>query len=274
MLLGVLVGLTYVIPGLCSASMAMTLGVYDDMIEIFSSFYKIKILKKHCLFILGIMIGLIFVGSLIIILLDKFKWLFLSLFIGFIISGFNRKKCLKLQNKKSYLLIALLVMTTIIFNMVGNYRIISFDKDIDIWTILILFVVGSISSLALILPGISGSMFLFVFGFYDLFSKSIKQIISQLLIFQTLQYENFVVLLSFLGGFLLGILAFSKIIDKISKRYPNTFDLVSKGFLYGSLLVMIFDLIKNVIFSYHLLIALLILVLGYNIGRLITKNNK
>ena len=57
--------------------------------------------------------------------------------------------------------------------------------------------------------------FLFVvFNFYDKILKSVKQIITNEISFQTLTDENFVFLFVFLMGFLVGILAFSKIIDK------------------------------------------------------------
>ncbi len=266
-LLGILIGLTYIIPGLCSASMAISLGVYEDMLELFSSFYKPKIIKKHFLFIIGIIIGVIIIGMIFMLLFDKFQWIFLSIFVGFILGKTKKKNNSKISKRIKYPLFIFIIMVTIILNFIGNNRLISFGSEMNFLMGIILFFVSIISSLALILPGISGSMFLFVFGFYDLFLKSIKQIITQLFSSQTLQYENFVVLLVFGSGFIFGILTFSKIIDKLSKKYPNAFLLISSGFLYGSLAVLLINLATSVLFSYRFLISLFILGIGVYIAR-------
>ena len=266
-LLGILIGLTYIIPGLCSASMAISLGVYEDMLELFSSFYKPKIIKKHFLFIIGIIIGVIIIGMIFMLLFDKFQWIFLSIFVGFILGKTRKKNNLRVSKRIKYPLFIFIIMVTIILNFIGNNRLISFGSEMNVFTCIILFFVSIISSLALILPGISGSMFLFVFGFYDLFLKSIKQIITQLFSSQTLQHENFVVLLVFGSGFIFGILTFSKIIDKLSKKYPNAFLLISSGFLYGSLAVLLINLATSVLFSYRFVISLFILGIGVYIAR-------
>lgn len=266
-LLGILIGLTYIIPGLCSASMAISLGVYEDMLELFSSFYKPKIIKKHFLFIIGIIIGVIIIGMIFMLLFDKFQWIFLSIFVGFILGKTRKKNNLRVSKRIKYPMFIFIIMVTIILNFIGNNRLISFGSEMNVLMGIILFFVSIISSLALILPGISGSMFLFVFGFYDLFLKSIKQIITQLFSSQTLQYENFVVLLVFGSGFIFGILTFSKIIDKLSKKYPNAFLLISSGFLYGSLIVLLINLATSVLFSYRFLISLFILGIGVFIAR-------
>ena len=265
--MGILIGLTYIIPGLCSASMAISLGVYEDMLELFSSFYKPKIIKKHFLFIIGIIIGVIIIGLIFMLLFDKFQWIFLSIFVGFILGKTRKKNNSRVSKRIKYPLFIFIIMVTIILNFIGNNRLISFGSEMNVLMGIILFFVSIISSLALILPGISGSMFLFVFGFYDLFLKSIKQIITQLFTSQTLQYENFVVLLVFGSGFIFGILTFSKIIDKLSKKYPNAFLLISSGFLYGSLIVLLINLATSVLFSYRFVISLFILGIGVYIAR-------
>lgn len=269
--MGIILGITYVIPGLCSASMAITLGVYEDLLELFGSFYKPKIIKKHLLFVVGMVIGIVIAISLFSVFYNKFPYLFLALFIGFITSGFTKKYNFKTTKKNQIMLMILIIVCTILLNLVGNFRIISFEDNLSILNYFIIFFIAILSSLALVLPGISGAMVLFIFGIYDLILKSIDKIITNLFTTQPLLDGDFVVLVTFVGGFLLGILAFSKIIDKFSKRYPDLFSVVSNGFVIGSLLILVLNLFSLVKTCNILFVSIVCIIIGFIIGRVIVK---
>ena len=131
--------------------------------------------------------------------------------------------------------------------------------------------IGILASLALILPGISGAMILFVFGIYDLIVKTIQDIISCIKTFQPLTEGNIVIIMPFFVGFIVGILAFSKIIDKISKSKPHLFSIITNGFLFGSLLILACNLFNIVTFPYIFIICAILIVLGCIIGNKIIK---
>lgn len=265
MLSGIILGITYIIPGLCSASMALTLGVYNDMLELFSSFYKPSIIKKHFLFIGGMAIGALLGLFVFTSLYDKIPFVFLSLFIGFILSNLKNEESNKTINFSNFVVI-LVITLLICLNLVGNIRILSFNENITFMTLLFVFFVGIISSLALILPGISGAMVLFIFGVYDLIVKTLQGIIKQFFS-QTLLDENFIVLLVFGVGFLIGIIAFSKIIDKFISKNKPLFLSITKGFLLGSVVILSIDLFKSVGFSLYLVLSFLLVLTGYFIGK-------
>lgn len=254
-LTGIILGMSYVIPGICSASMALTLGCFEDMIEIFEGFYQIKILKKHFWFIFGIIIGIIGYVFLFNWLYEKFPHLILGLFLGMIINGFPIKKDEFVKEEKinthiGYKIIRVILFITgfiviTVINFVGNnYPIISIENGL-IGYYFYVFFTAIIASLALILPGISGALLLVTFGIYVPLLKSVETIIIiNLFNFHLLIDENLMLVILFLMGFILGILLFSKIIVIFMKKYPRAFFSLTNGFMLASILTMVYSVIE------------------------------
>ena len=85
------------------------------------------------------------------------------------------------------------------------------------------FVLGVISAISMVVPGVSGSMVLMMLGYYETIIKTINSCIKALvkLDFSTI-FGTFGILVPFGVGVLLGILVASKIIEKLLRKYPNT----------------------------------------------------
>ena len=152
------------------------------------------------------------------------------------------------------MLMFLIILFVFVLTMVGNFRIISFDENITFFKVYIIFLIGVLASLALILPGISGAMILFVFGIYDLIVKTIQDIISCIKTFQPLTEGNIVIIMPF-----------------ISKSKPHLFSIITNGFLFGSLLILACNLFNIVTFPYIFIICAILIVLGCIIGNKIIK---
>ena len=112
-----------------------------------------------------------------------------------------------------------------------------------------------------------------MFGLYDVVLKSFSRIITNIFSFQTLTGRNFIILFVFFIGFLSGILAFSKIIDKIIKKKNETFNIISNAFIVGSLLVLVYDVVLNINFIRQWIICLALVIVGCVIGLKIIKRN-
>ena len=272
-LYGFILGVTYIIPGLCSASMAISLGVYNDLLELFSKFYKFKVLKKHLLFILGMMLGIVFAICFFVSLYDRFPYLFIALFMGFIASGFKRTSNKIQGNKQKVLIYLLIIFGLLSINLLGNFRILSFGENITLFTYIYFFCVGILGSLALILPGVSGAMVLFIFGVYEIILKSVKWILTNFSQVQPLVEGKIGLLALFFVGLLVGILAFSKIIDKFYNQNPSLFLLISNAFLVGSIIILGFNLLYCTSLSYKLFISVGLIVIGYLIGLKMKKKS-
>ena len=86
-------------------------------------------------------------------------------------------------------------------------------------------IAGAIAICAMILPGISGSFILLLMGMYKVFIEA-------------LQTMNIVLLLSFVGGCIVGLLGFSHLLSWLLARYESIMYALLTGFLVGSLKVL------------------------------------
>ena len=202
-LFGIILGITYIIPGLCSTSMAISLGVYEDLLEVLSSFYKIKTLKKHFFFLLGMLMGLIISFLILMRLYEKFKVIFTSIFIGFIIGSIEKRSGVK-KHKPSVLILSLVIIfSLLLLDYVGKNQLAYVNDNNTLFSLIITFILSFISSVAFILPGISGSMLMFVFGLYDKILKSVQLIfehVSYSVLIET--FDNFWLSNNFIGKLL------------------------------------------------------------------------
>ena len=254
--------------------MAISLGVYEDLIELLSSFYKIKIIKKHFKFIIGMILGLIISVILFMKLFYVFPTLFLALFIGFMLSSIFRKNSEEKNTFIGFSIKIVIIILLFCLNLIGNYRLPFYDDKITIFNIFITFFLSMVASIAFILPGISGSMLMFIFGLYDKILKSFKLIIDSTNKFRLLTDENFLVIIVIILGFLVGILAFSKIIDKFLKKFPRMFLTISDGFLKGSFLILVVELIKCIDDYHQIVTTVLFIIIGFVIERKFITNLK
>ena len=91
-LCGILIGASYVIPGVCSATTAISLGQYDNILEITSNIYNPKIILKHWLLIISIIIGVLFSLILFGVIFKNIPFILMSIFLGVNIGMFSYKK--------------------------------------------------------------------------------------------------------------------------------------------------------------------------------------
>ena len=93
-----------------------------------------------------------------------------------------------------------------------------------------IFLSGAIAICAMILPGISGSFILLILGKYEYMMGTIADIVSGKGVLM-----DFVIVLVFILGALIGIIAFSKFLHWLLEHYHRPTLLVLAGFIIGSL---------------------------------------
>ena len=111
------------------------------------------------------------------------------------------------------------------------------DPNHNIWVYFLTFFVGIVTAVACLLPGISGSMVLFIFGLYNpvigLYSGENSMIHNHDRI-----GTGLILTLILFVGVVIGLLGFAKIMRKLEeKHHQGTFTLVL-GFVSGSLVSM------------------------------------
>ena len=261
---GFFVGIANIIPGVSGGTLAITLGIYEELIEAISHFFRK--LKSNIKFLIPIGIGAftaIVIGSRIIeISLEKYTLPTLLFFTGLILGGmpmlFGK---IKKNIKPSYALIFLATFALVIgimFLKTGNDVVL---VDLNAWGYFKLFLVGMIAAATMIIPGISGSFMLMVMGYYEPIINAINEFTS----FNNL-WNNFWILMPFGIGVLLGIIVIAKIIEFLFQKFevPTYFGII--GFVLASL-IGIFTSAGNLVFTpTFIIVGIILMVLGFVIA--------
>ena len=231
---GIFMGIADAIPGVSGGTIALLLGIYEELITTISNI-KIslfKILTKDGLsvfwkkgnlgFLFPLLIGII--ASLIVFVniaqyfLDSFPLLVWSFFTGLIIATsyviFKKIENFKL---KEFLLVIIACISLILFTKISNNEGLS-STD---FSIIYIFVCALLASSAMILPGISGSLVLVILGVYEYMIDSL------------INYD-FYILSTFLIGAIIGLLLLSKILNKLFLRHKNSTFSIMLGLVIGS----------------------------------------
>ena len=223
---GIAISIATMIPGVSGGTMAMILNVYDDLIHAVSSFFEDW--KKHSKLILelalGGITGVLIFSRLIERDLDKFPVVMSFFFIGVILGGVPLlyKKAISIEKKKInyiYLIVGFLIAMFFSNGPEALKTVAGFNDGVNT---LFLILAGIIIAVALILPGISGSFMLLIFGLYDMTLNAINTL-------------NIKFLIPIIIGLLIGTIATAKIIEKLIKRFPGKTYMMILGFVLGSI---------------------------------------
>lgn len=226
---GIGVGIANVIPGLSGGTILVLTNTFEPLTEAIAMSLKPhnEKRKSHLLLILEIVLGLI-IGiatfSFLIPFLSKYIYAQMTLFfLGLVLASsflFYKKEIKILKNVRFITLIIGFVICLLmsIFVVATGSIEPSFDTHIKISKLLLLLAMGSLAGAAMIFPGISGSLLLFMFGMYYEVWGYIKETIKQLLHFT---FNGYIIIPTiFIGlGILLGIFLSSYISKIVLKKY-------------------------------------------------------
>ena len=234
---GFMMALADSVPGVSGGSIAFILGFYDNFVGALDSlFYKEK-RKDGILYLLKLGIGWIVGMALSVIILTKvFEtsiYQISSLFIGFILLSIpiiikDEKKSLK-EN-----------IFNIIFTLIGTILVvaITYFNNTQLTTMsltkltishgIYIFLVGMIAISAMILPGISGSTLLLIFGLYLPVITGIKDLLH-------FDFSSLLGLFIFGLGIIAGILSIIKLLKKALDKYRSQTIYLIIGLMLGSL---------------------------------------
>ena len=229
---GILMGIADAIPGISGGTIALLLGIYEELIGSISNFniYLFQNLKKkgikYCWnkingnfllsLISGVLLSLLSFVKIFSILIQKYPLFIWSFFLGLILATlFVINRNIKKWNIVNFILIFIFAFLTILLSIINP----SISENINLFYILIC---GIIASSAMILPGISGSLILVILGVYTLIINALNN----------LEYN---IILVFLIGCLIGIINFSKIIKWLFHNYRDYTFSIMLGLVIGSI---------------------------------------
>lgn len=231
------------VPGISGGTVAFILGFYDEFINSVNSLIsKGRNKKKAIKFLIklgiGWAIGMSISSVILSSLFEKHIYSVSSLFIGFIVFAIPlivRDEKDRLKGKFWYLfytLIGILIVSIITyFNPVGGGSSIEID-NLNIGLVLYLFFAGIVAISAMVVPGISGSTILLIFGLYVPIITSINE-------FLHFNFKVLPILIIFGIGVITGILIIVKIIKKAFDKYRSQTIYLVFGLMIGSIYAII-----------------------------------
>ena len=263
---GFLLGIANVIPGVSGGTLALTLGIYQDLIGAISHLFKN--LKKNLKFLIPLGIGMviaILLGSKVITFcLDKFALPTTLFFIGLIVGGIPlltkklKGRRLKPLNLAVFLLTFGIVMIMTFLNAGNNAVDLS---NMSVIQFILLMIVGMVAAATMVIPGVSGSFVLMLLGYY----KPVMATLGNLTDFSLLGH-NILVLAPFGIGLLIGIVGIAKLIEFLLKKYeiPTYYGII--GFVTASVIGLGIGLVGVPTTTLQVLAGLVLFVIAFIIG--------
>ncbi len=226
---GILIGFASLgVPGLSASTIAIVLFVYYDMIYAISHIFSQP--KKSITFLLFLLLGY-GIGCL------GGAWMVNSLYImypvpviaavlGFLIGSVPRMAAENKEDFKrwpNWVVMAIVAAIFLVYALViTNGQTVSFDKDLVPFDFIMMFIVGSITSATLVIPGVDFAVTLMALGYYYAFLDLVSN-------FGALftNPTRLMLLCLYLVGYGVGSIAFSKGLRYLIKRYPRQLNCVN-----------------------------------------------
>ena len=270
---GIFMGIADAMPGISGGTIALLLGIYEELIESISEL-KISLFSKlinkgfksfweklngNFLLVLisGIGISLISFVKISASFLESFPLFIWSFFLGLIFATVY--VIYKLINQWHNLNFFYLIISIIFSVFLSSFS--AYDTD-EISLLYILFS-GIVASSAMILPGISGSLILVILGVYAYLIKALDNL-------------ELIVIFTFISGAIIGLLGFSKILKYLFNNHREATYTIMLGLVIGS--------IKNVwpwnksfsteLSNLNLFFSISLVILGFVIVILLEKIKK
>lgn len=250
-LIGMILGVANVIPGVSAGTMAVSLGIYDKLLDSIS--IKKEKLKKNFSFlvnlVIGVALGILLFSNAITYLYDHYSIETSFVFIGIIIGSIPMiwRNVAQEGRVKSKGWVPFIVTFTVMVMMAfasddaTNQAVMTnLNLAATIW----LVIAGAISSFAMIIPGISGSFIMLTLGVYTTVISAIP--------------TNFAVLIPTAVGVLIGLVGGTKLVKVLLRDYRQSTYLAILGLVVGS----IFTLYPGFEFTARGLIAILLMIIG------------
>ncbi|MEL1177324.1 DUF368 domain-containing protein [Staphylococcus aureus] len=271
---GFAMGTSDLVPGVSGGTIALLLDIYNQFISSISGIFSRRFWPSFT-FLIPIIIGMLLaMGSLS----NLFNYLLSQhhiptmFFFGGLIIGIV-PYLLKISNYKTsfttkhYMMviagIAILIVITLMNN--GDKHA---GETLTLSTSLIIkyFIAGMCASSAMLLPGISGSFMLLVFGVYGTVMLAISEVVK-------LNFTGLPILLAVGFGVLAGFIISSKIIQYFLTHHKlMTFALII-GFVVGSLFAVFPGLPTNIVMWFVSLVVFIIgFIVSLTLGRITAEN--
>lgn len=261
---GIIIGIGKIIPGVSGSMLAISMGIYQQLIDSINNFFKypkdnFKFLSKIAI---GVVISIVFFSNIIMNSLNKHYIITMFFFIGLILGGFSDINENITKKSKSVFLISCIVVILL--------GLINIDNEIEIENSILNFIyfifAGFIDAVTTIVPGISGTATLMMIGAYD----SLIKCLSNAFDLYYIEY-NIKILVPFIIGFGVGIITTVKLIEYLFKNCKSKTYSSILGFSIATIVLMFIKSFNSFYTVTDLFVALIFLLIGIYITKKINQ---
>ena len=268
-LLGIIIGLAFIIPGVSGGTLMVMLNIYDKAIDSVVNFTKS--IKKNAIFLstlaIGAIIGILIFSKVLNYLLINFECPTKLVFVGLIVGGIpaTYNTIMEKKNTKINWFLVLLTLSISIALFIVEKHFINYSIEEQILLGKIPFfgicLAGLLYASGKIIPGISGSALLMLIGMYNYLINTVANISS-------LNSSKLQVLIPFAISFLISaILLFNLINYLLKKHYSTTYSLIF-GFVIGSIIYVFPSFNTSIIqIVISVILSIIAMLLTYFISR-------
>lgn len=241
-LLGVFIGLAVIVPGVSGSTVAIIFKLYHKLLFAIGNIFKK--FKKCAAFLLPVVIGLVigFVAGFFAIqrVLNVAPFTVIGLFAGLMLGAFPAVKDEIKGEKKSagrVLLFVLGLAVPVVISLVSTLCVAGAHslENLQWYHYLLFLVLGYIVAITQIVPGLSATAILMVFGYFSPLMDSVH------LSYWQANPQVFLVYLCLVIGFAAGLVTFSKALTKIFDRAKKPAFFLITGLSLGSVVTMFFN---------------------------------
>ncbi len=234
---GLAMGIAEAIPGVSGGTLAFITGIYQELLDTIKAFNpsNLKLLfRSPGLFFENINGGFLLlllsgmgaglgIGVLVISkLLLSHKEVLWAFFLGVVLMSIVHFSKAQRWNVKGILLAVIMACLT--------FWITTLEPTAGSNAYVYVFVAGAVAISALMLPGISGSFILLLFGLYDTIIMTVKNVLTE----RSFTSES-MILVVFAAGMLVGLFSFARVLSYLFKQYYELTMAAMIGVLIGSL---------------------------------------
>lgn len=229
---GLAMGAADIVPGVSGGTMALILGVYEELIESLRNLGQANFLRKLAKFRLGqafatlngsflialgsgILLALLLLSRSLEALLQSYPVLIWSFFFGLIAASVITVSRRITQWQA-------VTIATFLASSLGAYLLVGLVPAQTPQALWFLFFSGALAITAMILPGISGAFILVLIGKYEFMLAAINN-------------RDLLSIAVFALGALIGLISFAQVLGWLFKRYHNVTIALLSGFMLGSL---------------------------------------
>lgn len=243
---GAAIGVAFIIPGFSGGTVAAILGIYERVIGAIADFFKhfLESVKILLPIFLGMILGIAALIYPIRLALAHYPIPTVSLFVGLALGGIpsvTEKTGGKPKIPHAISFLIPCVLAAALCFLPAASRPDGFLFELSFGGYLLLVLIGVVGACALVVPGISGSMLLLIFGYY---TPIVQLVTDHLLRFDRVGI-CILVLLCLGVGILVGFFAVSVLMQWLLRKFPRGTYFAILGFILGSVVAVYATTVKN-----------------------------